>query len=1292
MCKHRLVATIQGRTVDAREFASPGNMGAGRHLAFYRPRGLRIKTFVAALFLIAAFLVNITGTWAGTTGGLTGSLTDETGKPIAAAKVTATSPSQTATTVTNARGAFTFVSLAPDTYTVSAEKDGYNPVSYSGISVFADNTQAIALRTTSALKTIASVTSRAAGNLVKPGTVSDVYSVNAATQNAVRGLGGGGSLNSAYSGIASVPGVFVPQGQQGWAQSVYVRGSNYTQIGYEYDGVPVQRSFDSYPAATLSALGQQELQVYTGAAPGDAQSQSIGGFINQVIRTGTYPGYATGSADIGTPTFYHKALVEAGGAIPNRLFNYYVGIAGYDQDYRYVDNFNGTYLDPTYGTGYNFIASGCSGVHPSLGCYTNTAGIFSAFPLGPFGEATGPFVYGLTSHIADREIVANFHVGIPHHKDGGRDDIQLLYNNSYLKTQYPVAQNDWTYASNNVINGTATFNGVNFPTCTPATFGVVDCATLGPAQQHFLDQSVFTGPVGSTLTPAMIGQVAPYFQPGSPTNRLFDANTPLAERDYYQNDASIVKVQYQKNMGSNAYARIFGYSFYSDWLQKSLSGATITDNLAGVVSPDYSVITHTYGVVLQAADQINEQNLVTLSGGYYQANTIRWNNEWYLNAARPTIAVAVDSTNPTNGICYGGTPATPVPQACNSRTVWRYVLGNVVPGTNTVNPLVPNATSPDISTIGTATCGGGPCEYFTVGSGYLGPYNTVTPKFTNAVLEDTLHLFNDKLTLNAGVHYDDYQYALSNTTVAPSFLQPAAAARTLYANSFMNWYCFSPITGLTQQPAGSTPRTCPAGSSTTTWSNASASANDYHFFEPRAGLTYTVNPLNVIRASYGKYTQPANTAYQQYQNASNNLPLASPNNVFYQFGFTNPVHQVSPEISYNTDLSWEHQFKGTDMTFKVTPYQRITDNAIFTVLLDPKTNFVSGVNIGRENALGVEFQFQKGDFSRNGLAMLLNYTYTHETVKFGALPNGGTVVDGVNANILQYNAYTKFCATNPTDTRCSLKGNTVLPTNGLTATPCYTSTGGADPACAAGSIANPYWNAPVQSLFNAGNEFVPYNQLPGNTSSSTFVGSSFVVPHVASLVLNYRHNKWAVTPLVQFSGGGKYGIPTAGNGIDPASGCTALTGAGLTGDPRYPFGAVGGAPYNAATCPGALVTPDFATGNYDNFGAFTEPNEISTSLGLSYNVSPRITISALGSNLWVQCFGGTHVPWLVGPKVGCWYSNAIGLYPGNFFNPGDPLQSGLANPYVPFLGNTFQSGYGGQVNPFNLYVTASVRI
>jgi hypothetical protein len=66
-----------------------------------------------------------------------------------------------------------------------------------------------------------------------------------------------------------------------------------------------------------------------------------------VIKTGAYPGFATANLGIGSPVFYHQASVEIGGSTPDRTFSYYVGLLGYNQDYRLFDNSNGAgYMTP----------------------------------------------------------------------------------------------------------------------------------------------------------------------------------------------------------------------------------------------------------------------------------------------------------------------------------------------------------------------------------------------------------------------------------------------------------------------------------------------------------------------------------------------------------------------------------------------------------------------------------------------------------------------------------------------------------------------------------------------------------------------------------------------------------------------------------------------------------------------------------------------------------------------------------------------------------------------------------
>lgn len=120
----------------------------------------RSYIFIAVMLLVA-FASQDTWVLASVTGGLTAIVLDaETSIPIAGVQVSAISPSQTATSATDATGDFTFLTLAPDTYTITVSKSGYRSTSVVGQVVFANRVQTISLKMVKTPGTIAHVTSR----------------------------------------------------------------------------------------------------------------------------------------------------------------------------------------------------------------------------------------------------------------------------------------------------------------------------------------------------------------------------------------------------------------------------------------------------------------------------------------------------------------------------------------------------------------------------------------------------------------------------------------------------------------------------------------------------------------------------------------------------------------------------------------------------------------------------------------------------------------------------------------------------------------------------------------------------------------------------------------------------------------------------------------------------------------------------------------------------------------------------------------------------------------------------
>ena len=202
------------------------------------------------------------------------------------------------------------------------------------------------------------------------------------------------------------------------------------------------------------------------------------------------------------------------------------------------------------------------------------------------------------SNIADRENVINLHIGIPHQHDAGRDDVQLLYNVVALQT--PVLQ--LAERPRTQRHHAAQPSGVRRERC-PRSGPI---SYTWPSGTHF-GQSASGSQADSVLRPrarretaaptsTRTASTAPPQSTASARPDTFSA-VPPDTRDAFWNNASIFKLQYQHNIGSNAYFRIYGYTFYSDWLQTSALSYGTPFFGFGVSSYDYELESHTRGAV-----------------------------------------------------------------------------------------------------------------------------------------------------------------------------------------------------------------------------------------------------------------------------------------------------------------------------------------------------------------------------------------------------------------------------------------------------------------------------------------------------------------------------------------------------------------------------------------------------------------------------------------------------------------------------------------------------------------------
>jgi hypothetical protein len=266
-------------------------------------------------------------------------------------------------------------------------------------------------------------------------------------------------------------------------------------------------------------------------------------------------------------------------------------------------------------------------------------------------------------------------------------------------------------------------------------------------------------------------------------------------------------------------------------------------------------------------------------------------------------------------------------------------------------------------------------------------------------------------------------------------------------------------------------------------------------------------------------------------------------------------------------------------------------------------------------------------------------------------------VTAINTYVAGYNAYTKAGG----------------------GAPCYTTAGAAAPACPAGTIANPYYNAPSQALLDQNASYPTFDIFPGGPESSY---NTYGAPYVMTLLVQYKHDRLAITPALQINAGQRYGAPITELGIQPNT-CTGFLAGSTTGDPRYKYGAVGGSPYDATTCAQGVAIPDTFTNNFDGIGGFVGPTQLQLHLQASYDLSKRVTLVANFANIVNTCFGGQKVPF--GVSTACTYGTSPGgaFAPiGNAYNPGAAIQPAVSTPYFPYF-----AGF-----PFNMYFEARIKI
>ncbi len=108
----------------------------------------------------------------------------------------------------DANGFYTVLDLSPDTYSVTASKDGYDTSTIYGVTVTQDQSTAADVKMRQTVRTIGHVTTTATPRVVSKTVTGDLYAVNAnAIASSQGSTGGAETLYSQNGVVGSLPGV-----------------------------------------------------------------------------------------------------------------------------------------------------------------------------------------------------------------------------------------------------------------------------------------------------------------------------------------------------------------------------------------------------------------------------------------------------------------------------------------------------------------------------------------------------------------------------------------------------------------------------------------------------------------------------------------------------------------------------------------------------------------------------------------------------------------------------------------------------------------------------------------------------------------------------------------------------------------------------------------------------------------------------------------------------------------------------------------------------------------------------
>jgi hypothetical protein len=217
------------------------------------------------------------------TGNLYGKVSDQTGAALPGVTVTLDTGEAPQVQVTNAQGEFRFLSLAPATYRIKAELQGFSPVEYPHIVINVGRNTTIEVTMNSAVEDVITVTSESPlldERAIRTG--------NTVSQNELARIP---TARDPWTVLQSTPGVLIDRvnvgGNESGQQSTYTGpGSFQAQSIWSVDGVVITDMAAIGSTPSYFDFGAfEEMQISTGGS--DATIATGGVVLNLVTKRGT---------------------------------------------------------------------------------------------------------------------------------------------------------------------------------------------------------------------------------------------------------------------------------------------------------------------------------------------------------------------------------------------------------------------------------------------------------------------------------------------------------------------------------------------------------------------------------------------------------------------------------------------------------------------------------------------------------------------------------------------------------------------------------------------------------------------------------------------------------------------------------------------------------------------------------------------------------------------------------------------------------------------------------------------